>query len=153
MGANLFQGAKGKQLSQQGVYMTPGFDGEVKIERCLVQKGRKGINYIAEFEITKSSSTEHPVGAKRSWIQSLRDEDIGFRAVKSFCVAAAGIDVKKADSAKALEAFENECEQIMTASDRDHGNIFAGKTLRLETTNKPTKAGTPFTLHVWKVPG
>ena len=33
------------------------------------------------------------------------------------------------------------------------GNIFAGKVLRLETTNKPTKAGTPFTLHVWKVPG
>lgn len=147
--SNLFSGAKGKALSQQGVYMTPGFDGDVKVERCLVQKTRKGQAYIVEFEVVKSANPQHPVGAKRSWIQSLNDQDIGFRAVKAFCVAASGINPKLAEDAKKLEEFENQCEEIMTASDREHGNVFAGTVLRLETTNKPTKKGEPFTLHVW----
>lgn len=149
MGANLFAGAKGKALSEQGVYFTPGFDGEVEVQRCMVKKARKGQMYLVECIVTKTDSKEHPVGAKRTWIQSLQDEDIGFRSVKAFCVAASGIDTKSAADQPKLLAFEEECEGIMTASDYQHGNVFAKAKLRLETTNKPTKAGGPFTLHVW----
>jgi hypothetical protein len=148
MGANLFAGAKGMTMSEQGVYFTPGFDGEVKILHCLIKRSRKsGDLYLVECVVTKSSSAEHPVGAKRTWIQGLKDADIGFRSVKSFCVAVLGLSPKKPEDEAKLKAFEEQCEEVMTASAQE--NAFKDSVVHLETTQKPTLAGKPFTLHVW----
>ncbi len=145
--ATSFKGAKGMTISGQGVYFTPGVDCILRIEKTHIFPARKGDMYIVEGVIVEGGNAEHPVGARRSWLQGLKDKDIAFRAVKAFCIAALGLSMKRSEDDKKIAQFEEECETVLEASAVE--NIFKGHTVRLETTNKPTRAGQDFTLHVW----
>lgn len=153
----IFSGAKGMKLSESGVFFTAPFKGEVRVDRVVHKQGRKGVFYIVEATVVSvAQSATNPktgkytdnVGDKRSWVQSLKDQDVGFRAVKQFCLAASGIDSKSSDDAERAKEFENECEDIMSSSCTD--GIFNGAVLPLEVIEIITKEKKqPFALHMW----
>jgi hypothetical protein len=145
---NLFGGMKDAKISEQGVYLTDGvFEG--KILRCLYKQGRKGNFFIAEIELTSSNVPDkHPVGAKRTWVQPMRDLDIAFSALKPFTYVLLGFNPKDPTDLEQCKAkVDPQCEAILTAACLE--NKFAGTAIKVEVTTKPTKAGTPFSLHVW----
>ncbi len=126
----------------------------VKVESMVVESTRKlGNCFFFEFEVTKSTNVEHPIGARRKWMQKLA-EDTAFPNIKAFLYALLGRDPKLAEDAEAIKGIDEKAEEIMTKACT--GNAFKGELVGVDVTQVQTKPkegapnGFPFQRHNWK---
>lgn len=130
---------------------------EVKIEKCLINDGNKGLFYIIEFEVEKSNHPQMRPGTVAS--QRIKKGTAAASNIKNFLLAA----VVGAGLAETAEEAEEQlgCEydkkgnvtkdlgaEVMEYSTSDD-NPFAGTRLVVTTKDITTKAGAPFTVHNW----
>lgn len=129
-------------------FFKAGFRGQLQIDKCIHMTTRKGdAAFIAEFTVLSTSNpNEFPVGAKRSWYQSLKEET-GHDAVILFLYAALGLD-KARDGEKIAKDVAPKQSALLNAAVGPR-NILATKKVALETAEITTKAGKPFTKHIF----
>lgn len=179
MGKFDFSKVGGAQMSERGEPLTPNSRNtgavddkgkpiaekyaanyELEVIRCIAKLSRNKKNlFIAECRVMKSDNVEHPVGAKRTWIQDI-EIDAGPGALKGFCVAALGIDHRSADGKDEIKKIEGDMEGILTEAledptDEACKNGFAGTKVLCEVkeieTKPKVKGGEPgkFNLHTF----
>jgi hypothetical protein len=111
--------------------------------------------FIVQFRIVSSTNPNHVEGSTASWTCK-EPSDGGSGDVKAFCIAAVGIEprlVKETDDAAQLQASllslaaMGEAEAFKRLSLPE--DFFIGRRLKLETKIVTTKAGSPFTKHIW----
>lgn len=140
----LFDGIGNAAIGQGGNYLKGGHNYLLEINQCLTKQGRKGdLFFIAEFTIHESDDTSNPPGFTASWTANFK-HDAALGNVLWFLGAANGIDVKDEAALKA---------QITTAVAEfavSPANPLKGRMVEVETHEIKTKAGTPFTKHLWK---
>ncbi len=132
---NLWAGLNGATVFENGVYLSEGsFD--LEIIRCISKKTQKsGLAFIVEVEVLSSTVSEHPVGSKRTWFQSMKNLNVGFNAVAGFLLKIFGLDnnaARKHDFFPYLEAF---VPRMVTSEI----NILAGMYIHCECTEIKTK--------------
>ena len=140
----LFDEIGNAAIGQGGNYLKGGHNYLLEINQCLTKQGRKGdLFFIAEFTIHESDDTSNPPGFTASWTANFK-HDAALGNVLWFLGAANGIDVKDEAALKA---------QITTAVAEfavSPANPLKGRMVEVETHEIKTKAGTPFTKHLWK---
>jgi hypothetical protein len=113
-----FSGMSKAEVFTQGSY----FDAEegkflCRIKDVLDKDTRKsGPSVIVELEVVQSSNPEKvPVGAKKSWVQPLRDKDIAFPNLLAFIGAVCGFDPTNAAHVAQIngEEFRKNSEPLL----------------------------------------
>lgn len=131
----VFSAVKDARPTQGGRYFDPG-NYVVKINRCKHGMTRKNVDFfVVETKILESDNDGLPIGSEASWMVTM-DKDAAPGNIKSFAMAATGVDEDGIDEAGILEIV----------SDRQP---LAGMIMRVEAFNKPTKEGKPFTRIKW----
>lgn len=131
-----------------------GFQGRIKVAACKGITTRKGDRaFIAEVDVLSSNLQEVQVGGRYSWYQKLTEEGTAWPAVLSFLYACLGLDMGR-DKAKIeaeIKPKQNLWLNQAINDDPKQGKvqILAGQELLLQTSNKPKKDGSPFTLHTF----
>lgn len=139
---------KGARQSPTGVYMPPNFIGDVVIDNItMVRSQTEKDLYTVEFRIvTTNMPTEIMIDHKRTWQNDMAQKPAAGN-VQAFIAALFGIDKK--DKA-ANDKLDEEVVALAAASvDEKLNTEFLGVVVHLETINKPTKKGDPFTVHLW----
>lgn len=128
-------------------YFKKNFLGELRIDKCEHITTRKGDPaFIVEFTVlTSNDDVNAPVASKRSWYQSLKEET-GHDAVILFLYAALGLDKSRNPADIAAVAPKQSALLNAAVSPR---NTLGGKKVALETAEITTKAGKPFTKHIF----
>ncbi len=147
-----FAGMRNAKMYETGTPLTTG-KYRLEITRCLLKKTRsKGLAFIAEFTVKASSdTTKHPIGAKRSWYQSMQDLDVAHGSLKIFAAAVLGFDpmTQKEEIAAKVDP---EIESVMDAvcDEGPNGNVFKGRFVDVECVmTKTKKENKDFTRHNW----
>lgn len=152
MNINPFSGLSKAQIFERGQWFDAGFKGRVKITKCLVKDTRKnGLAFLVETEIlTSEDPTKGAVGDKRTWMQTFKQKDSAFGAIKEFCYAILGFDKKNAAQLKEAEAtVAPQIEALLGEVCDEKVQAFANKELNLFTWHKQTEKGGNFTVHDW----
>ncbi len=144
--AGLWAGIENANVYENGVYLTPGIY-DLEVVRCISKKTReKGDAFIVEFEVLSTSTSDHPVGSKRTWYQKMVDISVGHGAVAGFLMGCFDLDnnaARKVDFFPYLGSF-------MPRVDGPE-NILSGIMVRARCTQITTvKKGQPFTKHDWE---
>lgn len=125
------------QPTEGGIYLNEGTY-LVRIEALKMLRTRKGADaFVAEFQILESTSANNlrPAGTTASWFVDLNN-DAGPGNVKAFLAALFGANVDEVDAESAMAAV----------SDAQPGK---GRVVHCQVTAITTKAGKPFSKHVW----
>lgn len=155
-GMGSFKGLANAAVFDRGMYIQPGFSGQLRIEKCLVKKSRKsGDLFTVEFTVVKGNDLRdaqgreiHPNGTKVTWQQSLRDPDVAFGSLKLFTYAVLGLVWNK-DKAKIVKEVDPKLEKILDDASGDD-NTLAGEEVCVHTYSKLTKEKQQaFTCHEW----
>jgi len=138
----LFDGIENAKVGQGGVYFLPG-KYQVELDKVFAMQSRKREDlFIAECMILESDNSERKPGTKASWIVNFK-HDAALGNIKGFLAACNGID--PADQVKVDEEITSDvCEYAV-----DDENPLAGTRVNLVAVQKETRAGNPFTLHIW----
>lgn len=149
----LFSGIGNAPIFDRGTYFQPNGKYRLKVVKLLAKDTRNsGLAFIAEFEVLESNHAEDPIGAKRTWFQSLTKKDIGYPAVKEFMMYL--LAVERHDK-EAFQDFEQNLETILEdatsfeGADSDHP--MHGDEICLETVSVLTKDKKDFTRHNWSI--
>lgn len=141
----------------------------LRLKAAKGNNGYKGPCFIAEFEVLDSSNPECAVGATRSFVVKLRDNDYAMGDIKALVFALAlDTDPKAAGSYEKNPELHKLAAEITKAICDDNyakkiegtkaGMIakeLVGCTVKLETFKKPTRpkpgqtSGGVFTVHNW----
>lgn len=125
------------RATEGGRYFEPDGEYVVEIQACKHGKTRKGIDFfVVECKIVESNIEKLPPKAECSWMVTM-DKDAAPGNINGFICAATGCAPDEVDEAGVLAIVGKE-------------QPLAGTLIRTSTFNKPTKAGNPFTRHVWK---
>lgn len=145
MAGNPFAGLVTGKVSGSGTYLSPGFDGDLVIDRLEWKEelNEGGSALIVEMTILSSNSEKDPVGAKRSWFQKKNKSFDG--AVLEFLYAVLKCDWKNdEDTANQIRANS---PSLMLAGLKGE---FVGQRIHCVTRHKLTKENRKdFTQHVW----
>jgi len=139
---NPFAGLREKGIYENGQYLEAGGRYELEIQKIILKETRRsGKGFIVECAVTKSSNEEKdPVGAKRSWFQSMKDLDVAFPAIKAFLYAALGYDYSDPKQKEYLRAKVDPVIETITFEACDESkNPMRGRKVGVETTAKITK--------------
>lgn len=142
--------------TEGGVYFLPGIF-RAQIQRCKQTETRKGKPFfVAEFKILQSNNPGRAVGSSVSFMVTfdLGDKEM-FRLQQGN--VADFMRVGLAAYAKQKEGVTIKPEEVPldeATADKisNQENMLVGTIVDVEAFNKPTKAGTDFTHHRWKVP-
>lgn len=113
---------------------------------------------IVEFKVVTSSNPDHPADTTSSWMckDPTADKSLGAADAKTFAVSALGInpnrikdDDDKAQTQAALLVLAALGEAEAFNALKQPESLFVGRRLVLETFVITTKAGKPFTKHIW----
>lgn len=140
----IYDGVGNAAIGQGGNYLNGGHQYLVEISRCFVKQGRKGdIFTIAELVVHESDDSKNPPGFKASWSCNMKhDASLGNLLV--FFGACMGI--KSEDEARLRQEITSAfCEYAVSPQ-----NPLKGKMVEVEVHEITTKAGTPFSKHIWK---
>lgn len=154
--SNPFAGMVKSQVYGGGNYLSPDFEGLLKIEEVIwnaeLQTDGGGQALIVEFTVLESNETKDangkvldPVGVKRSWFQK-KNKSFESAALE-FLYGVLKVDHKNdtelADKVKAKSA-----DLMWEACQKP---IFKGKLVRCRTIAKPKKENKneKFTKHIW----
>jgi len=140
----IYDGVGNAAIGQGGNYLNGGHQYLVEISRCFVKQGRKGdIFTIAELIVHESDDVKNPPGFKASWSCNMKhDASLGNLLV--FFGACMGI--KSEDEARLRKEITSAfCEYAVSPQ-----NPLKGKMVEVEVHEITTKAGTPFSKHIWK---
>jgi leucyl-tRNA synthetase len=103
-----------------------------------------------ETNAVESSDPATVPGAERTWIQGTKNKSVYLSAVKAFCAAALGLDLKNADHQRVFTTkVEPLCEAIMLKAITE--NAFKDRLVNVDVTKKEkrTKAGEFYNLHIF----
>jgi hypothetical protein len=131
-------------IGQGGNYLQSGHQYLVEIARVFVKQGRKGdVFTIAELVVHESDDPKNPPGFKASWTVNMsQDASLGNLIV--FFGACVGIAVE--DEARLRKEITTAfCEYSVSPQ-----NPLKGKLVEVEVHEIITKAGKPFSKHIWK---
>lgn len=139
---NPFAGLRNANIFETGQYLAADGRYLLQIEKIILKETRKsGKGFIVECTVVETSNEEKdPVGAKRSWFQSMKDLDVAFPAIKAFLYAALGYDYSKKEDKEYLKAKVEPIIDTVTFQACDETrNPFKGRKVGVETTAKVTK--------------
>lgn len=106
--SDLFQGIETVVPGNTGG--TPLTEGDylLRIEDVIfLNTQMKGDAFIVEYTIVESSSPKEPVGAKRSWYQSMTNRPVAMGEIVKFMYAALGYEQKRDEARIATEVTPN----------------------------------------------
>lgn len=84
-----FAGLGDAKIFESGTYFEVG-EHKIEVEKVLFKKTRKsGDAIIVECKV-HASNVPDAIGARRTWMQTLRDTDIGFSNLLAFLLACSG---------------------------------------------------------------
>lgn len=139
-----FKGLAAAKTFESGTYLTEG-DYRVEVQKVFVKATRKdGDAFIVEYKVTETSNPEkHPIGATRSWYQSMKDKDIAFSAMKGFFAAMLKLDTHNEKEMAQLDAqIEDVAEKAVSE------NALKDQSVNVKCWNKVTKEKKKdFTVH------
>lgn len=116
-----------------------------EIKRVIVKKTQKsGTAFIAEMKVLKSSNKDMPEGSTGTWLQKMENETVAYPALKSFALAACGVD---SNDKEAVAAASDQMEQVLDAAVEK--GALVGTKINLETRPHTTGKGAQFTKHLW----
>lgn len=139
---NPFAGLRDKNIHENGQYLEAGGRYKLEVQKIILKETRKsGKGFIVECTVLESSNLDKdPVGAKRSWFQSMKDLDVAFPAIKAFLYAVLGYDYGDPKQKEYLKAKVDPVIETITFEACDETkNPFKGRTVGVETTAKITK--------------
>jgi hypothetical protein len=144
-----FSGLGSIRANQGGIFFKQG-NYVVEIKKVENRTTRKGDTFIIETEILESDNPERPAGCKPSQVIVFKPDIIETQMgdVKQFIGAVLGIedaDSYVPEDGQDLDSFWEEALEGAIGDDQP----CAGVKLRLNCTNRATKAGGNFTKHVW----
>ncbi len=145
---NYFSGSNGMDASAKLPFFPAGFLGRVAVDQTKGITQRDGSRaFIAELTVLESNMADRVfVGGRYSWFQSLKEPGTAYPACISFLYAALGLDAAKHKAAIDSQIKPNQDAWLNSCS---NANPLKGAEIRLQTTNKKTKAGGDFTLHAF----
>ncbi len=133
----MFDGIEKASKSEGGAWLLPG---QHLFEISALKQPehlRNGNCFIAELKVVESTAEAYEVGQSVSWIRNVtKHKEMALGDIKAFLAAVAGIGEDEIDSAGANAAVGDD-------------QPFAGKQVKCEAFNKPTKAGGEFTHTLW----
>lgn len=133
----IFGAVAGARATEGGRYFEPDGEYVVQIQACKHGKTRKGVDFfVVECRVVESNISKLPPKAECSWMVTM-DKDAAPGNINAFICAATDCAPDDVDEAGVL---------AIVGKDQP----LAGDLIRTSTFNKPTKAGNPFTRHVWK---
>jgi hypothetical protein len=140
----LFDNIGNASIGQGGNYLKSGHNYLLEVNKCLTKQGRKGdLFFIAEFTIHESDDTTNPPGFTASWTCNFK-HDAALGNVLWFLGAVNGIDIK--DEARLKNEITSQVAEFAVSAQ----NPLAGRMVEVEVHEVKTKAGTPFSKHLWK---
>lgn len=140
----LFDGIGNAAIGQGGNYLKSGHNYLLEVNQCLTKQGRKGdLFFIVEFTVHESDDHTNPPGFTASWTCNFK-HDAALGNVLWFLGAVNGIDIK--DEARLKSEITSEVAELAVKP----ANPLKGRMVEVETHEIKTKAGTPFTKHLWK---
>lgn len=144
----LFSGIDKAEIAEKGKYLSTGFVGKLRVRRTLAKDSIKsGLAFIVEFDVVESNLEEHPVGSSATWYQKMTDKTVALPAIKSFVLAASGVDPANRD---AMAEINSEIEGILDeATTNETNNALVGQEVFVTTFSTKTKKGFDFTNHRW----
>ena len=145
-----FSGIGEAQVGVGSVYFLPGIYLVEILEAKLLRSRKREDLYIVEGLIHESDNPDRKPGMKSSWVVNLK-QDAALGNIKGFLGAALGVDPYDAKALK--EAFtENgqDTTEIVAEQSVSAENPLKGTRIKLTCTNKKTKAGNDFTVHIWE---
>lgn len=110
---------------------------------------------IVDLQVATSTNPSIRPGEPRSWIAMIEPNDKGDRAladVKCFLFAALGCDPQDANQVQAFEQrIVSQGSTVAALFDQmtGAGNPLAGKAIRVQCVERPTRGGGRFTAHTW----
>lgn len=144
------------KVTKTGQYFKPGRY-RVKIAAVKDVESQLGKNFtVIECVVIASDNPEVPVGAERSQVIDMGNI-MGFPNLKAFMAAVSGVD-------PTLDTVNDEVEKFWQQNHPDRAytpfpkiieefvvrdNVLEGTAMDLECIEITTKAGEPFTKHVW----
>lgn len=149
-GFNPFAGMRTAQTSFQGQYFSPGRY-RVRIDKCVYRSTQNsGDVFLIETTVLETNNDkDHPVGAQRTWMQGTKNKNVYMAAVKMFCIAACGLDIKSEADAEKVKVCEERCEEIMLGAITR--GALNGREVWIDVVPKEKKntPGETFNLHVF----
>jgi hypothetical protein len=140
----IFDSIGNAAIGQGGNYLNAGHQYLVEIVRCFVKQGRKGdVFTIAELVVHESDDSKNPPGFKASWTVNMK-HDASLGNLLAFFGACMGIPAE--DEVRLRKEITSAfCEYAVSPQ-----NPLKGKLVEVEVHEITTKAGTPFSKHIWK---
>lgn len=146
---DLWEGLEDAPTFERGQFFSPGFQGLVKILRCMVKPTRKsGIQFLAEVEVLQTNRAEDPVGCQRVWFQGMQNRAVALPAIKAFQYAVLGLDGQDKDDAQKCAAVSAASKSLQNYACSE-ANGLQGFPVNLATLPHTKQDGGPFTLHNW----
>jgi len=141
----LFDGIGNAAIGQGGTYLKSGHNYLLEIVKCFMKQGRKGdVFFIAEFMVHESDDLSIPPGFTASWTANFSQHDAALGNVLWLLGAANGIDVR--DEARLKSEITTAVAEFAVSAQ----NPLKGRMVEVETHEIKTRAGSPFTKHMWK---
>lgn len=133
----MFDGIESVQSSQGGAWLLPG-QHLLKINALKAPDNlRSGECFIGEFTVVETNNEKYSIGQSVSWIRNVtKHKEMAQADIKAFLAAVANIPEENVDSAGAQAAVSET-------------QPFAGKLVRCEAFQRPTKSGGEFTRTIW----
>lgn len=144
----VFGGIKEAQENGKLPWLSPGFQGDVNIDRMVykITRGKGEPAVITEFTVLSTNMPkEHPVGSRRSWYQSMKEKQTGLGALKGFLYGVFG--AAKTDVAKRA-MVDDRSEEVLDEAVGEK-QVLANKRLHVQCDTIQKKDKTDFTLYTW----
>lgn len=146
---SMFAGMQKAEVFTQGSYFEPG-EYRAVIKEVLYKDTRKsGPAVIVEFELTESSNPTAPVGAKRSWVQTLKNKDVAFPNLLGFLAVLFDMDPNNGQHVQwvnsQLAPHSERFMEEVTTSQTVNGASVKGKEIRISAFAHTTKVGQTIT--------
>lgn len=130
--------------NEGGVYWLAEGNYLVEVDTVKIHEGRKNNDFfIVSGKNLESDHDERPIGTKCSWVSDIK-KDATPGNIKLFLCGALGVDLADLND----EEWEKLADRAIETD-----NPLCGFTVRLNATSITTRAGNPFTKHVWSPAG
>lgn len=143
-----FKGLNTTEAFSRNQYLAQG-EHVVEIDQVICKSGFKGNSIIIEMKVVESSTEKDPVGSTRGCVFKL-DKKEAWPAIKSFVIAAMGVDVTNKELVEAVCADPKlNPEATLEACEKDPAHL-KGKRLRADVVPYTTKEKKEITVTNWR---
>jgi hypothetical protein len=151
-----FAGLSGVRTNMGGLYFLKG-DYEIALDEVKLIKSRKGADtFIVSGTVLKSTNPDRAPGCKPSQVITIKDDILETCMANIKAFAAAALDIADPDSyqeemkpgetqAAANDRFWEQSLDFLVSDEQP----LRGTKIRLNVTEITTRAGKPFSKHVW----